>query len=243
MRAELAKTKLNDPGRYSPGAYWIYNNWDFNAVGTIVENAFKQPMGDVFSDYVAKPLQMQDFRPSNVEYTTKADETEQRFSNWSEHKAYVFDISTRDMARYGLLWLNCGSWKGKRILSRQWVFDSLKGLSTNDGTRPGDPKFGFGDYGYLWQIERPGSRRLASLKTRRPIYAATGARGHFMIIAPYLDLVIAHQVATEGGVSLQAQMRRATQGSPEVTEEDLERLFRAIMEAHPDAWNAWEVQS
>lgn len=240
IRATMTERKAADPARFRPGAYWIYNNWDFNAIGTIVENAFRRPLGPLFTELLARPLGMQDFAPANVEYTTKDDATEQRFQNWSEHRAYVVDISTRDMARYGLLYLNCGRWGGQQILARDWVFESLRGIPTSDGRAADERETGFGDYGYLWQIDRPGSRRLANLPTRAPIYAATGARGHFMIIAPYLDLVIVHQVATVGGVSLEAQMRRATQGSPEVSEEDLGRLFRAIIEAHPAAAQAWE---
>lgn len=241
IRARMVERKLAAPDRFRPGTYWMYNNWDFNAVGTIVENAFGRSLGPLLTDYIARPLRMQEFGPQNVEYTTRDDATEQRFQNWSEHRAYVVNISTRDLARYGLLYLNCGEWNGRRIIPRNWVFESLRGRPTREGRDPDEQDTGFGDYGYLWQIDRPGSRRLTNLPTRQPIYAATGARGHFMIVAPYLDLVIVHQVATEGGVNLEAQMRRATNGSPEVSEEDLGRLFRAIIEAHPDAARAWET--
>ena len=239
-RAKLGQSKALSPDRYRPGAYWIYNNWDFNALGTIAEKAFGRPIGTTFAELVGEPIGMEDFRPADVGYTSRNDATEQRFQNWSEHRAYVFDISTRDVARYGLLYLNCGDWNGRRIVSRNWVFESLLGRPTRDGRNPDEQATGFGDYGYLWQIDRPGSRRLTNLPTREPIYAATGARGHFMIVAPYLDLVIVHQVATEGGVGLEAQVKRATQGSPEVSEEDLGRLFRAIIEAHPRAESAFE---
>lgn len=239
-RANLAKLRASDPVRFKPGAYWIYNNWDFNALGTIVENSFKQPIGRLFAEYVAAPIAMEDFRPEDVGYTRKDDATEKRFNNRSDHRAYVFDISTRDLARYGLLYLNCGSWKGREVVSRGWVFESLRGRDTRDGRGTDEQDTGFGDYGYLWQIDRPGSRRLTNLKLREPIYAATGARGHFMIVAPSLDLVIVHQVATVGGVGFEAQKRRATDGSPEVSEEDLGRLFAAIIAAHPDAATAWE---
>jgi len=240
VRGGMAERKRAEPQHFVPGAYWMYNNWDFNVIGTIVENAFQRPLGPLFTEYLARPLQMQEFGPENVEYTTKEDATEQYFQNWSEHRAYVVNISTRDVARYGLLYLNCGAWKGRQIVSRDWVFESLRGRPTREGRGVDEQDTGMGDYGYLWQIERPGSRRLTNLPTRQPVYSATGARGHFMIIAPYLDLVIAHQVATEGGVSLEAQKKRAVEGSPEVSEEDLGRLFRAIIEAHPDRSTAFE---
>ena len=243
IRGQLAEIKPTQPERFRPGAYWVYNNWDFNALGTIVEKAFARPLGALFADLVAGPIGMEDFAPGNVGYTAKTDATEQRFGNWSEHRAYVFDISTRDLARYGLLYLNCGDWDGRRVVPRAWVLESLDGIDTSNGRGPDEQDTRFGDYGYLWQIERPGSRRLVDLPTREPIYSATGNRGHFMIVAPYLDLVIAHQVATEGGVAMEAQRRRAIEGSPEVSEEDLTRLFAAIIAAHPDAAAAWEPAS
>lgn len=238
VRAALAARKLADGG-FAPGEYWIYNNWDFNALGTIVEQKTGMEIGQMFARFVAAPLQMQDFEADDVEYTTKDSVTEQRFQNWSEHRAYVFDISTRDLARYGLMYMGCGVWNGRRLLSTDWIRRSLTGVDTRLGRGPDEQATDFGDYGYLWQIDRPGSRRLTQLRTREPVYMATGARGHFMLIAPYLDLVIAHQVATVGGVGPEAQQRRATEGSPQVSEADLERLFTAIIAAHPEAATAY----
>jgi CubicO group peptidase (beta-lactamase class C family) len=156
------------------------------------------------------------------------------------HRAYVFNISTRDLARYGLLYLNCGKWNRKEVIPKSWVLASIVGPDTREG-RPADRQVtGFGDYGYLWQIDRPGSRRYANLKTREPFYIASGARGHLLTVFPYLDLVIAHQVATVGGVGVEAQMKRALEGSPEVTEEQAEKLLAAIIAAHPEAESAFE---
>lgn len=54
------------PARHSagPGTVWCYNNWDFNALGTI----FRQSTGaDIFADFqarIAGPTGMEDFRPA-----------------------------------------------------------------------------------------------------------------------------------------------------------------------------------
>jgi CubicO group peptidase (beta-lactamase class C family) len=223
---------------HPPGAYWIYNNWDFNALGTIVERTAGEEIGPLFARRVAEPIGMQDFRPQDVEYTTREHPAEQRFNNVSDHRAYVFDISTRDLARYGLLYLNCGAWRGRQVVPRAWVLESLDGQDTREGRQALEQATGFGDYGYLWQIDREGSRRLEQVRTREPFYIASGNRGHMMIVLPYLDLVVAHQVATVGGVSPEAQMRRFTEGSPEVQENAVGDLVAAIIAAHPDAQNA-----
>ncbi|MEX0645742.1 MAG: serine hydrolase [Parvularculaceae bacterium] len=227
---------------FPAGAIWIYNNWDFNALGTIVENAAKREIGPLFDERIAGPTGMQDFAPEDVEYTTRDHPAEKRFGNSSDHRAYVFDISTRDLARYGVLMLGCGKWKSNQVLSRRWVLESVDGIDTRIGRAEEQRETGFGDYGYLWQIDRPGSRRYVGLPTREPMYMATGNRGHVMFVLPYLDLVIAHQVATDGGVSMEAQVKRATEGSPEVADADIERLVAAIIAAHPEGKTAFAAE-
>lgn len=241
MRQALAKREA-DAGRdlYPAGAYWIYNNWDFNALGTIVERTAGEGIGALFAKHVAGPIGMEDFRPEHVEYTTKEHAAEKRFGNVSDHRAYVFDISTRDLARYGLLYLTCGQWGASQVVSRQWVLDSIVGPDTKLGRGPNEQETGFGEYGYLWQIDRPGARRFLTLRTREPSYYATGSRGHVLGVFPNLDLVIVHQVATVGGVSVEAQIKRATQGSPEVSEDGVAALFTAIIAAHPAGGTAFE---
>lgn len=225
---------------YPPGAYWIYNNWDFNAVGTIIENAAEENIGPLFARKIAEPTRMQDFRSEHVEYTTSDHPAEKRFGNVSAHRAYVMNVSTRDLARYGLLYLNCGKWGRKNVAPKSWVLESIVGPDTREG-RPADRlTTGFGDYGYLWQIDRPGARRYVGLKTREPFYIASGARGHLLAVFPYLDLVVAHQVATVGGVGVEAQMKRALEGSPEVTDEQIEKLLASIISAHPEADRAFD---
>jgi hypothetical protein len=85
-------------------------------------------------------------------------------------------------------------------------------------------------------------RRFSTLRTREPSYFATGARGHVLGIFPSLDLVIAHQVATAGGVGIEAQMRRFREGSPEVSDDQVAALFAHIIAAHPNADTAFQEE-
>ncbi|MEZ6030673.1 MAG: serine hydrolase [Hyphomonadaceae bacterium] len=244
LREQMAADELAAGADVYPhGATWIYNNWDFNALGTIVEQVAGEEIGPLFARRIAAPTGMQDFHPGDVAYTTADQMAEKRFGNVSRHRAYVFDISTRDLARYGLLYLNCGQWGGQQIVPRDWVLASIVGPDTNKGWPVRLRPTGFGEYGYLWQIDRPGARRFSTLHTRAPSYFATGNRGHVLGVFPSLDLVIAHQVATVGGVSDAAQMKRAVEGSPEVAEDQIAALFEAIIKAHPDAATAFEISA
>jgi CubicO group peptidase (beta-lactamase class C family) len=200
-----------------------------------VERAAGEDIGPLFARRVATPTRMQDFQPEHVEYTTSEHPAEQRFGNVSSHRAYAFDISTRDLARYGLLYLNCGRWGRTQVVPRDWVLASIDGPDTREGRGSEEQDTGFGSYAYLWQIDRLGSRFFAALPAREPSYFALGARGHVLGVFPALDLVIVHQVATVGGVSVEAQMRRAREGTPEVSNDQIAALFAEIIRAHPDA--------
>ena len=119
--------------------------------------------------------------------------------------------------------------------------ESIVGRDTREGRRADQQDTGFGEYGYLWQLDQPGTAHFG-LGLREPMYVASGNRGHVMFIIPYLDLVIVHQVATVGGVSMEAQARRATEGSPEVSDQAISRIVAAVIAAHPEADTAFALR-
>src|SRR3984893_3806868 len=97
---------------HPPGTFWYYNNWDFNVLGTILEKKTGLSIGEAFYRRIAVPIGMQDFRPEDVYYLD---------GSISMHRAYHFEITARDMARFGLLYLRKGRWKNKQIIPEAWV--------------------------------------------------------------------------------------------------------------------------
>ena len=73
-----------------------------------------------------------------------------------------------------------------------------------------------------------------------PWYYGSGYRGHFYMVWPALDLVIAHQVSNWGGNSLIGQLGRKFFGSPSVNVEELSELLYQIILAHPKATDAFQ---
>lgn len=122
-------------GSFPPGKNWCYNNWDFNALLTIFEQLTETKFFDEFDRRFAKPLHMEDYRPADGYYHFERDK--------SSHPAYPFRMSARDMARYGLLYLNHGQWKSKQILSERYVSHSTSRISKGTWT---------GAYGFLWWL-------------------------------------------------------------------------------------------
>ncbi len=217
----------------NPAGVWFYNNWDFNALGTIVEDAGGTPIGKQFADKIAGPIGMQDYRAKHVTYLRREHLAAKAVGDLSRHAAYIFKISTRDFARYGLLYLGCGAWGGDQVVARNWVLESVDGVETQIGW-PEGRYTGFDDYGYLWWVERDVASRFPSLGDMMPYYGSSGARGHFMVVVPHLDLVVAAQPPTGGGVDLLGQMKRRIFGSPELDENDYAAIVRLFVDALPE---------
>lgn len=169
-------------GSHAPGTFWYYNNWDFNALGTIYEQAIGNSLFDDFKASIAEPLEMEDFRRTDAQYVTGPD---------SMHRAYPFSMSARDMARFGLLYLRAGVWKGRQIVPRQWVVDSVTSYSDAGSS---------GGYGYMWWVSVHG-QHLGSTRLPDGSFSARGAGGHYILVIPAYDLVIVHRVNNDNNSS------------------------------------------
>jgi CubicO group peptidase (beta-lactamase class C family) len=169
-------------GSHEPGTYWFYNNWDFNALGTIFEKSARTSIGEAFYDRVARPLHMQDFKPDDVYYIEGPT---------SVHRAFHFRITARDLARFGLLYLRGGAWGGRQIVPKDWVEKS--------GHASEMIQFGGADsggYEYLWWVSYRG-KMLPDVTVPEGTYSAQGAGGHLLVIIPSLDLVVVHRWAND----------------------------------------------
>jgi CubicO group peptidase (beta-lactamase class C family) len=51
-------------GSHAPGTFWHYNNWDFNALGTIFRERTALSIAEAFQKRIAGPIGMEDFRPA-----------------------------------------------------------------------------------------------------------------------------------------------------------------------------------
>ena len=83
-------------GSHAPGTFWYYNNWDFNALGTIYRRLMGEDIFEGVERRIAKPIGMQDFSAADGRYVLHR-------SSSSNHPAYHMTMSARDLARFGLL--------------------------------------------------------------------------------------------------------------------------------------------
>lgn len=175
---EMRAAKL-PRGSKEPGSYWLYNNWDFNALGTIYERATGQSVFEGVYRDIAVPIGMEDFQASDGAYL-KGEQ--------SIHPAYHMRMTARDLARFGWLFLNRGNWNGLQVVPEGWVHESLTAHSF-DGTN---------GYGYMWwttghQGEAQNPQPSVYRKHLPPFrFFAHGHYGQMIAVMPEKEVVISH---------------------------------------------------
>ncbi len=149
-----------------PGTFWDYENYDT----LLAVLAMKRELGDeqAYLEFPRRRL-LDKIGMRNTLLSTD------RFGDFIlSSQVYT---NARDLARFGLLYLNGGTWDGERLVSEAWI-DFVRTPAPASAVRGND----YG--GQFWLV--PDDRS----DVPRDAYATAGNRGQYVIIIPSLDLVI-----------------------------------------------------
>lgn len=183
-------------GSQTPGTKFLYNNWDFNAAGGVFEQLTGKDIYDALATDLATPLGMQDF--------DRARQVKSGNLSVSHFAAYPMWLSTRDMARVGLLALRGGRWGDRQIVPRDWVRRTTTLVTPHQDMdqlfADSPPTVGRWGYGYLWWVwDGSPSDPLAGA------FTAWGVGGQYITVVPQLDMVVAHKTDTAGQKAVSAR--------------------------------------
>jgi CubicO group peptidase (beta-lactamase class C family) len=158
---------LNRPMVREPGTYWQY---DSGGVITL-SSLFKERTGEHVILFARQEL----MRPIGIT-------SERWYVNQEGHPHLGGGLlmTSREMARFGQLYLQGGRWGDSQVVPREWVERSFEQHVTFD-----PPKGHFVGYGYLWWILRPDPAGAG-----QPIYAAVGFMGQYIFVIPEHDMVV-----------------------------------------------------
>jgi CubicO group peptidase (beta-lactamase class C family) len=168
-------------GSQKPGTYMLYSNWDFNVAGAIFEQITRRDIYDELQAQLAIPVEFEDWDRS-------AQHKEGNLTI-SKYPAYPIWVSTRDMARFGYLMLNEGSWNGRQIVSKDWARRITSVVTPVYEMNPARRRDGYFGYGYMWWIW-DGAKAVGPFKGA---YSAVGAVGQWITVFPALQMVVAHK--------------------------------------------------
>ena len=149
-----------------PGEVGRYNNAACNVLSAIISSASGKDPEAYMRERVWKRIGM--------------DQTWWRRDAAGNVITYAgIQTTARELARFGLLHLNQGTWKGERILSEEWIE-----AATHERTRLAIQGFGEGaPYGLLWWLDFGVDEGVPHN------FSSLGLFGNNMTVIPELDLV------------------------------------------------------
>lgn len=164
------------------GTYMLYSNWDFNCLGYIFESQTGRNIYDAVQTDLVDKIGMADYRR---EMHKKSGDLAR-----SKYPAYHMYISSRDLARLGLLMLRGGKWNGEQVVPESWTKKIASVITPLHEMNPERMRSGRFGYGYLWWMFMGPEIEGTPLEGA---YTGIGAGGQYLTVIPKLDMVITHK--------------------------------------------------
>ncbi|AMC11489.1 serine hydrolase [Lutibacter profundi] len=163
---------------HEPGTVMEYNDVRVNVLAYALTHVWRKPIPQVLKenimDKIGASTTWRWFGYDNA--WTEIDGINMKSVTGGGHSGAGLFISTEDMARFGLLFLNDGVWNGKRLLSSKWISKAIT---------PSKPTI---NYGYMWWLNTKGNRHWKGLSEN--IFYAAGFGGNFIVVDRENSLVI-----------------------------------------------------
>ena len=178
VEGSMAMHVLNSPVNREPGTSWVYDSQAPSILTRIIEIQSNMSLKDFANESLFGPLGIQDV-------LWGMDDSGLAYGGFGLY------LTSREMAKFGQLFLQEGMWNSERVISKEWVQEStLDHMPDNVqfvySVRPS------GGYGYLWW-------------TYDGFYTASGLHGQRIIVNPgneYVLVFTSLDVTQEGADNL-----------------------------------------
>lgn len=160
----------------TPGTFWEYNDVRVNRTSHALLQLIGHPLPRFLRDGLMTPIGASDdwvWHGYDNSWVTLGGERVQSVSGGGHWGGGLW-ISTRDMARVGLLMLRRGTWGSQQVLSPTWI----DAMTTPVPVRP--------NYGYLWWLN---TGRTQYPGASASSFFALGGGGNVIWIDPETDVV------------------------------------------------------
>lgn len=160
----------------TPGGDFNYDSLSVHLLSAILTEACGMSTANFAEENLFKPIGISDYRWSTDPqgYYTGP---------------YGIRMRTRDLARFGRLFLHKGNWQGRQVIPAGFFEESTS--RQNAGGWPGRT-----DYGYLWWVTGGAGNRRS--------YFANGQGGQFIYVVPEAELVFVITAQVEAKYDMRA---------------------------------------
>ena len=161
-----------------PGTVMEYNDVRVNVLAYSLTHLWRQPVPKVLKEHLMDKIDASTtWRWYGYDHAwTEVDGLNMKSVTGGGHSGAGMFISTEDMARFGMLFLNEGKWQDEQLISKEWIQKAIVPSKPNP------------NYGYMWWLNQKGSRHWEGLSEN--IYYAAGFGGNFIVIDKENDLVV-----------------------------------------------------
>lgn len=163
--------KLNEPG-----TVFKYNDVRVNLLAYSLLQVWRKPLPVVLKEKIMDPIGASTtwrWYGYDNSFVNIDGIMIQSVSGGGHHGGGLF-ISAIDQARFGLLFVRNGQWKGRQLISSKWVSAVHQSSKANK------------EYGYMWWINA--TQRWKDVSTG--IYYAAGFGGNYIVVDNEHDLVV-----------------------------------------------------
>ena len=152
---------LKTPMKDEPGTQFLYNTGGIHLLSAVIKNATGMFANEFAEKYLLHPLGI-------YAYQWNRDSKGYPCTGGTDGG---INLRTRDLAKFGWLFFKDGTWKGKRIISQEWIKKATQ--------------IRFNRYGYNWFSGG------MTVKGKRIEYTGSfGFGGQTMYLVPELDLIL-----------------------------------------------------
>lgn len=147
---------LSQPMDAAPGTKWVYNSGGSALMAEVIRNA----TGVHADEYARREL----FDPLGIAFHWKKTPT-----GHPDTEGGLY-LAASDLAKIGQLYLDDGSWRGRRILPAGWAREATARVVDHINANPNSPGYGY----QWWRYDRRGNE----------VWAGNGFGGQFLVILP-----------------------------------------------------------
>ncbi|RDY60120.1 serine hydrolase domain-containing protein [Flagellimonas nanhaiensis] len=166
--------KLNEPGTVME-----YNDVRVNVLAYSLTQVWRKPMPLVLKEELMDKIGASTtWRWYGYDHAwTVIDGLKMKSVTGGGHSGAGIFISTEDMARFGMVFLNNGKWKDQQLISEEWIAKA---------TEPSVPN---ASYGYMWWLnQKDGTREWEGVPDH--VFYAAGFGGNFIVVDQKNGLLI-----------------------------------------------------
>lgn len=143
-----------DVPRHAPGAAFHYSNQS-DMLAAILTRVAERPLSELFKERIGDPIGI-DY--DNMHWGSAGTVDGITVNGGSGMPGTAVEINALNMARFGWLYANNGSWNGKQLISRRYISEACVPQTSPD-TPPFDPRGWYtslpGNYGLHWWCNGP----------------------------------------------------------------------------------------